>query len=283
MLRMGRQNPKPEPAPAENENTGDKMSQQPQSQFNPNQAGNQFNSSPAAPNNSSASPQPAQPNNQPPAANMGNGSSSSTGRPMTETESLARDIKEGALSGFVGGGTTMSGELAFKAMLRVDGHLSGRVSSADGTLIVSAGGQVDADIDVAIAQINGTVNGDVIASKRIELGRVAKVTGNIQTPALVVEQGAVFEGNCRMTHLQAPIETKPNTPAPNASANNKPAASPNGANANTNGSSSNANNSVSNGNASTGLPASAVASPAVPADVKAPAAATINGSNTNIK
>ncbi len=48
---------------------------------------------------------------------------------MTESETLARDIKEGTLSGFVGNGTSVTGEATFKAMLRVDGHLSGRVSS----------------------------------------------------------------------------------------------------------------------------------------------------------
>ncbi len=123
-------------------------------------------------------------------------------RAYSESESLARDIKEGTLSGFVGNGTTLTGEANFKGMLRVDGHLSGRVSSQDGTLIVSSGGQVDADVEVSVAQIYGTVNGDVIASKRIELGRVARVTGNIQTPALVIEQGAIFEGSCRMEHIR---------------------------------------------------------------------------------
>mgnify|MGYP006177731441 CR=1 FL=1 len=52
---------------------------------------------------------------------------------MTESETLARDIKEGTLSGFVGGGTVVTGEANFKAMMRVDGHLSGRVSSSSGT------------------------------------------------------------------------------------------------------------------------------------------------------
>jgi cytoskeletal protein CcmA (bactofilin family) len=126
----------------------------------------------------------------------------SASRAYSESESLARDIKEGTLSGFVGNGTTLTGEANFKGMLRVDGHLSGKVSSQDGTLIVSTGGQVDADVEVSVAQIYGTVVGDIIASKRIELGRVAKVTGNIQTPALVIEQGAVFEGSCRMQELK---------------------------------------------------------------------------------
>ncbi len=123
-------------------------------------------------------------------------------RAVSESESLARDIKEGTLRGFVGNGTTLTGEANFKGMLRVDGHLSGRVSSLDGTLIVSTGGQVDANIEVSIAQIYGTVKGDIIATKRIELGRVAHVTGNIQAPALVIESGAIFEGSCSMVQLR---------------------------------------------------------------------------------
>src|ERR1051326_7486911 len=85
-----------------------------------------------------------------------------TSRAVTESESLARDIKEGTLTGFVGNGTTLTGEANFKGMLRVDGGLSGRVSSADGTLIVSTNGRVDANVEVAVAQIYGTINGDII-------------------------------------------------------------------------------------------------------------------------
>lgn len=132
----------------------------------------------------------------------------SSSRAVTESESLARDIKEGLLSGFVGNGTTLTGEANFKGMLRVDGHLSGQVKSEGGTLIVGNNGQVDADIDVAVATIHGSVNGDIIASQRLELGRAAKVNGNIQTPSLVIEQGAVFEGSCRMIQQKAAADNK---------------------------------------------------------------------------
>ena len=125
----------------------------------------------------------------------------SSSRAMTESETLARDIKEGTLSGFVGGGTVVTGEANFKAMMRVDGHLSGRVSSSSGTLIVGANGKVDANIEVAVAVIHGTINGDIIATQRLELGRAAKVNGNIQTPSLIIEQGAVFEGSCKMLKM----------------------------------------------------------------------------------
>lgn len=103
-------------------------------------------------------------------------------RAISESDSMARDIKEGRLSGFVGHGTTLTGETEFQAMLRVDGHLIGTVSSATGTLIVGTNGQVDANIAVAAAMINGTVNGDILATEKLQLGRTARVIGNIQAP-----------------------------------------------------------------------------------------------------
>ena len=119
-------------------------------------------------------------------------------RAISESDSMARDIKEGRLSGFVGHGTTLTGETDFHAMLRVDGHLVGSVTSASGTLIIGTNGQVDANIMVAAAMINGTVNGDVIASEKLQLGRTARVLGNIQSPRLIIEEGAILEGSCSM-------------------------------------------------------------------------------------
>jgi cytoskeletal protein CcmA (bactofilin family) len=124
-------------------------------------------------------------------------------RAVTESEALARDLRDGVVSGFVGGGTTVSGDAEFKGMLRVDGHFTGRIRSEKGSLIVSAGGVVDADIAVASAKINGTVNGDIVATQRIEFGRSARVRGNISTPALIIEEGANFEGGCRMQKPEA--------------------------------------------------------------------------------
>ncbi|HKB67350.1 MAG TPA: polymer-forming cytoskeletal protein [Pyrinomonadaceae bacterium] len=120
---------------------------------------------------------------------------------MTESETLAREIKEGNLSGFVGSGTIVTGEANFKAMMRVDGHLSGRINSTSGTLIVGANGKVDANIEVAVAIVHGTVNGDIIATQRLELGRAAKLNGNIQTASLMIEPGALFEGSCKMIKM----------------------------------------------------------------------------------
>jgi cytoskeletal protein CcmA (bactofilin family) len=132
----------------------------------------------------------------------------STPRAVTESEALARDLREGVVSGFVGSTTVVSGDAEFKGMLRIDGHFTGRVRSEKGSLIVSAGGVVEANIEVASAKINGTVNGDIVATERVEFGRSARVRGNIQTPALVIDDGAIFEGTCRMRKAEPAKSTK---------------------------------------------------------------------------
>lgn len=187
MLRMGR-NPKAEP------NENDKQMPSPQQQQAP------AYSVPVPPAVPPSFANPAQP--PPPSFETERAT-----RAITETESLAREIKDGTMSGFVGGGTVLSGEAVFKGMLRIDGHLTGRINSDKGTLIVSSGGRVDADVEVATAKINGIVNGDIVASERLELGRAAHVHGNIQTPVLVIEQGAIFEGGCRMTAARTTTTT----------------------------------------------------------------------------
>jgi cytoskeletal protein CcmA (bactofilin family) len=127
---------------------------------------------------------------------------------VTDSESIARDIKEGRLSGFVGHGTVLTGETNFQMMLRVDGHLTGTVTSDGGTLIVGTNGQVDANVSVGVATVNGVINGDVIATEKIQLGRTARVMGNIATPRLVIEEGAVFEGGCNMIKAREELETQ---------------------------------------------------------------------------
>jgi len=100
--------------------------------------------------------------------------------------------------GFVGDVLKFTGEVTFKSTLRIDGDFCGQVNSRDGTLIVSAGARVTrAMINVAVAKINGTVEGDINASREVILGRTASVIGNVSARALIVEEGALFNGSCR--------------------------------------------------------------------------------------
>jgi cytoskeletal protein CcmA (bactofilin family) len=125
--------------------------------------------------------------------------SETTSRAFAESAMIAREIREGVLSAFVASTSKITGQIEFKALLRIDGLVSGRVTSAEGTLVVASAGRVHANVAVAVARIRGTVTGDLTCSERIDLGPTAKVTGNIHAPTVVIEPGAVLDGTCRMT------------------------------------------------------------------------------------
>ena len=98
--------------------------------------------------------------------------------------------------GFVGDVQKFTGEVTFRTSLRIDGNFSGQVNSESGTLTVSDGAKLtEAVINVAVAKINGTVEGEVHASELV-LGRNAKVTGDLSARTLIIEEGALFNGRC---------------------------------------------------------------------------------------
>lgn len=119
-------------------------------------------------------------------------------KPVLQTAETPRrvNIPKDNWLGFVGDVLKFSGEVQFRSMLRIDGHFSGHVDSVEGTLIVSTGAQVrQAVINVAVAKINGTVEGDINASQELVLGPTADVTGKVRSRRLTVETGALFNGS----------------------------------------------------------------------------------------
>jgi len=114
----------------------------------------------------------------------------------TRERDQRKNIPKDNWLGFVGDVVKFAGEVTFKSSLRIDGNFSGQVSSQDGTLVVSTGANIShAVINVAVARINGTVEGEVNAAELV-LGRTAKVIGNVSAQSLIVEEGALFDGCC---------------------------------------------------------------------------------------
>lgn len=108
------------------------------------------------------------------------------------------DNKPSDLNGFLDNGSHVHGELRFATSFRVDGKFTGTVAS-DGDLIVGEGGEVEGDLSVGQIFVSGTVRGRVQASKRIQISPTGKVYAEIDTPSLVIEDGAFFEGHCSMS------------------------------------------------------------------------------------
>ena len=117
-----------------------------------------------------------------------------TGQLGSNGGSLAIRQKSGNLST----GPELAGEISFRDVVRVNGHIAGTVYSEGGTLMVDDTARVDANIEVAVAVINGTINGDIVAHQRVEIGPGAKIYGNIWTRSIAIKDGAEFEGVCTM-------------------------------------------------------------------------------------
>ena len=101
------------------------------------------------------------------------------------------------LNGFVDAGCSIRGELEFKTYFRVDGRIEGTIRS-EAELVVGDGGVVEGEMEVARCVIGGEVRGTIRASERGTLHTTARVWAEIQTPALVMEDGAFLEGSVSM-------------------------------------------------------------------------------------
>jgi cytoskeletal protein CcmA (bactofilin family) len=110
--------------------------------------------------------------------------------------------KQGDLNGFLDGGSHLQGELRFDASFRVDGKLTGLVES-EGDLVVGEAGEVDGELRVGQVFVSGTVRGTIRALRKVQIAPTGKVFAEIETPALVIEDGATFEGRCTMNREAA--------------------------------------------------------------------------------
>jgi cytoskeletal protein CcmA (bactofilin family) len=98
---------------------------------------------------------------------------------------------------FLGKDTRFEGKLRFQGTMRIDGHFKGEVL-AQGNLIVGESALVEGDLKVSYASVSGEVHGNIVAEQRVDLRAPCKVFGNIQAPAVVMEEGVIFEGTTKM-------------------------------------------------------------------------------------
>ena len=101
--------------------------------------------------------------------------------------------------GWIGRGIEVKGDIAFADRLQVDGRTNGKLTSDSGTLIIGESGHVDAQIDVGVCVVHGSVHGNLIARSKLEIRKTGRVHGDVITPVLLVEEGAVFNGAIRMS------------------------------------------------------------------------------------
>lgn len=110
-------------------------------------------------------------------------------------------------------GTIIRGDVRFTGTLHLDGRIEGAVlgEGANAVFTLSEHGQVQGEVRVPHAMINGQVNGDIYASERLELATQARVVGDVRYNSLEMAAGAQVNG--RIAH-QGEDHVQRELPAP---------------------------------------------------------------------
>jgi cytoskeletal protein CcmA (bactofilin family) len=116
--------------------------------------------------------------------------------------------EQGEWTGFLEKGVRLEGKLESDGTFRIDSVMKGSLTSAE-TLILGEHAVIEGQIHGNYVIIAGRFDGVIEAKGRVEIRTKAIVTGEIHTPCLIIEPGAVFDGRCHM--LSATQAAKPVT------------------------------------------------------------------------
>lgn len=102
------------------------------------------------------------------------------------------------INAFLGAGTSYQGTLQFQGSVRIDGSFTGEIKS-EGTLVVGREATVQGEVHVGQLVLSGHIQGEILAAKKVVLHKTANLVGRLSTPVLVIEEGAVVEGQVTMS------------------------------------------------------------------------------------
>ncbi|WP_222565771.1 bactofilin family protein [Novilysobacter antarcticus] len=104
----------------------------------------------------------------------------------------------------IGAQVVIRGDFHFSGGLYVEGRVIGKLIADDGekaVLTLADNGIVEGEVRAPVMVINGTVNGNVYATERIELGSKARVDGNVHYKVVQMAAGSVLTG--RLLHVDS--------------------------------------------------------------------------------
>jgi cytoskeletal protein CcmA (bactofilin family) len=101
----------------------------------------------------------------------------------------------------LGPGTVFEGTITVPHGIRIDGTFKGKIETSE-ILTIGNEGIIEADIKAKSAIVGGKIIGNLFVEDRVELESSASLIGDLKTRDLVINEGAVFHGNCAMRKAQ---------------------------------------------------------------------------------
>ncbi|WP_173475009.1 polymer-forming cytoskeletal protein [Fibrobacter succinogenes] len=107
----------------------------------------------------------------------------------------------------IGRSVQVDGDITGKTDLRIAGKVYGNIS-IDGELILEKYAIVEGDVKCGAAILAGSIKGDVDCKTKLILQDNSKIVGNVKAEQLIINEGAIFQGNCDMNEALAAKKEK---------------------------------------------------------------------------
>ena len=112
------------------------------------------------------------------------------------------EAKIGQVTTIVAENCIIDGSVSAPDSIRVDGEVKGDVK-VNGSLILGAKGKIDGNVTADNVFLAGSIQGNVDAAKgRVEISDTGRLIGDLTAHSLVIDENAVFQGQCSMTSDQ---------------------------------------------------------------------------------
>jgi len=125
---------------------------------------------------------------------------------------------KGEMGTIIGKGTKIDGTVTIEGPTRIDGTVMGKLESSDSVTVGPTGVVKAAEIKARTIIVGGKVDGNLVATEKVELQAKCEVVGDISSKSLLVEHGAVFHGSSKMKNMTggAPQSSAPGSELPKA-------------------------------------------------------------------
>lgn len=117
-------------------------------------------------------------------------------KPFSENQSQTINI--------ISEGTRIKGDIIASGDIRIDGELTGNISSK-GRLVVGPSGKINGEVNSSNVEVSGYIKGKVNATELLTMKSTSQIEGDIIAGKLSVEPGSLFSGTCTMGTPKHPI------------------------------------------------------------------------------
>jgi cytoskeletal protein CcmA (bactofilin family) len=109
----------------------------------------------------------------------------------------ARVADDAFINSIIGEGTRFKGEFDLNGLLRIDGDFTGVIRTR-GKVLVGQNGRAECTLHAGTVVVGGVLRGEIVSTEKVIILSTGLVLGNISTPRLIVEEGVIFNGSCRI-------------------------------------------------------------------------------------